>query len=747
MMISKLKANYKMIFLVIAVLFVVTATIKITPVLADPADQTEESAGKDSESTNVNLKTSNFYTSAIASIDPEIRKQEDGQDYIDNFSNSTVTALSYDLSLVDPDTITMQIIGIVINIFEAIGSLFSLVVLISYNLASSSFWKTAIESIFNAFDTAIFNWSDPNSWFYKIVLLFGLIAVIKKLLSSMKRLVTYKTVVTTIFQVVISCILIVFIAQQGRSVVSYVDGLVNESISTSFNFIDDQYAESELPLEINVKNQIFDIMQKQGFTLRHFGVTSASQIPSEYYGTYKGKDYKTSDSGETRLNQLLKDPSTENARIERQKYGSNQIGYSGAQCIVILGQSLVFLVHKAFMGFIIGSACIMLFGFCFMKEVSLSLSIYGLVFMLFKNELRVASSWFMSRMKWTIMFIFINLGFNMFLSFMIRIINYISSQALLFLLIFDILIAWLVAYVIGHWQEIWEKITHDLGIDSDSTVIDAGKAILNGDIDPRDVYSNRKDRVAEERAQRNQDNYGDDPNYDSSQPSVSNVKSGDDLADQDETVEGDEKIDEDSNEDIKNAEDDFDVDKEFEAEVEEDGAVVKEMDSIDDVSEEEKTSIGDEKIDLEEENDLESDENEETSISESNEDLEDNLNDDLMSEGDQLTLIDDSNEELEDTKVNGLSSSECKKPEVLTDEKIETSVDQKSNDDLNDKNDQAANENSSTNLTETDKTNDSNVIVEDEVIDIKTPVTEEQKEELDNFLDDLIEEDSLNEDF
>lgn len=740
MMISKLKANYKMIFLVIAVLFIVTATIKITPVSADPADQTEESAGKDSESTNVNLKTSNFYTSAIASIDPEIRKQEDGQDYIDNFSNSTVTALSYDLSLVDPDTITMQIIGIVINIFEAIGSLFSLVVLISYNLASSSFWKTAIESIFNAFDTAIFNWSDPNSWFYKIVLLFGLIAVIKKLLSSMKRLVTYKTVVITIFQVVISCILIVFIAQQGRSVVSYVDGLVNESISTSFNFIDDQYAESELPLEINVKNQIFDIMQKQGFTLRHFGVTSASQIPSEYYGTYKGKDYKTSDSGETRLNQLLKDPSTENARIERQKYGSNQIGYSGAQCIVILGQSLVFLVHKAFMGFIIGSACIMLFGFCFMKEVSLSLSIYGLVFMLFKNELRVASSWFMSRMKWTIMFIFINLGFNMFLSFMIRIINYISSQALLFLLIFDILIAWLIAYVIGHWQEIWEKITHDLGINSDSTVIDAGKAILNGDIDPRDVYNNHKDRVADERAQRDQDRYSDDPDYDSLEPSVSNVKSGDDLADQDEMVEGDEEVDEDSSEDLKNIDDEFDVDKEFEVE-EDANAIVKDVDAIDDASNEDKTSIVDTKIDLEEDGELEPEENEKSSINDSNIDLEEDINDDLPSEEEQLTSIDESNEELGDIPTNKSSLDENKKSEVST-----------SNDDLNDKNDidessNASNdqvniENNSTNLNEADRVNSS-----DEVIDIKTPVTEEQKEELDNFLDDLIEEDSLNEDF
>ncbi|WP_279006706.1 hypothetical protein [Thomasclavelia cocleata] len=735
-MIRNLKSNYKIFFLVLAVFFIDTATIKITPILADPEDQTgeTESTGKDTESSNVNLSTSNFYTSAIMSIDDNIKSKESNQDYIKNFSNSTVTALSYDLSLVDPDTILMHAIGLVINIFESIGSLVSLVVLIAYNLASSSFWKTAIETIFNTFDTAIFNWSDSNSWFYKIVLLFGLIAVIKKLLSSMKRIVTYKTVVTTIFQVVLSCILIVFIAQQGRSVVSYIDGLVNESISTSFNFIDDQYAESDLPLEINVKNQIFDIMQKQGFTLRHFGVTSASQIPSEYYKTYKGKDYKTSDTGETRLNQLLNDPSTENARIERQTYGSDQIGYSGAQCVVILGESLVFLVHKAFMAFIIGSACIMLFGFCFMKEVSLSLSIYGLVFMLFKNELRVASSWFMSRMKWTIMFIFINLGFNMFLSFIIRIINYISSEALLFLLIFDILIALLIAYVISHWQEIWEKITHDLGISSDSTVIDAGKAILNGNIDPKDVYNNFKDRIAEKRtqAQKDQDNCSDTPDYDSSQPSVSNIKSGDDLADQDETVEADKEVDEDSDMDLKDTEDEFDVDKEFEIERKDDtNVVVKE---VDDVSEKEKTSINDTKTYLEEDlkDSLVSEEDAETSIMESNEDLEDNPNDDLLSGKNKKSGV------LIDGK-NG-------------DEKIETSINQKSDDDLNDINgvdksskltntiDQEGIGNSSANLTEDDK-------VEDEEIDIKIPVTEKQKAELDNFLDDLIEEDLLDENF
>lgn len=52
----------------------------------------------------------------------------------------------------------------------------------------------------------------------------------------MKRIVTYKVFISIIFQVVLSCMLIVFIAQQGRTVVNYVDNLVNNSIAVSFNF-------------------------------------------------------------------------------------------------------------------------------------------------------------------------------------------------------------------------------------------------------------------------------------------------------------------------------------------------------------------------------------------------------------------------------------------------------------------------------------------------------------------------------
>lgn len=695
------KYRLKVLSICLLIIFSFTASIKVIGISATPDDEIGET-GKDTEQTNVSLKTSNFYTEAIKSIDPAIRENEDNQDYIKNFSNSGVTALSYDLSLIDPDTIIMHAIGLIINIIESIGSLCSLIVLIAYNLASSSFWKITIDNIFNIFDQAFFNWSDPNSYFYKIVILFGLIAIIKKILSSMKRIVTYKVFISIIFQVVLSCMLIVFIAQQGRTVVNYVDNLVNNSIAVSFNFLDDQYEEQNIPLEINVKNQIFDIMQKQSFVLRHFGVTSADKIPNEYKNTYKGQDWVVKESGEKRLQTLLSNPSTENARIERQEYGNDQIGYSGAQCGVILGESIVFLVHRFLMGFVIASACIILFGFCFLKEVSLGLSIYGLVFMLFKNELRIASSWFMSRLKWTIMFVFINLAFNMFLSFMIIMINAIASQALLFLLIFDIVIAVLIVYLIKNWHTIWEKITKDLGIEADSTIIDAGKAILNGDINPRDIYSNHKERIAEERRRRNLDNYNDQENDFSS---VSNIKSGDDLADQDEVIESDERFNKDENTD-----DEFDIDKEFEEntkDVKEDIGITNKM------TDEENTVSGvSNNLDESLNSDIEFEE-QKSSINTIVEDIGENLNDNLYFDENEDMEIKTSIE-AEKNDLNNINKS-LKDSYTLNQEETKNSIV-----DLN-------------------KVNDSNNNVEE--INTKMPITDEQKEDLDEFIDEILKED------
>lgn len=208
-----------------------------------------------------NLSTAPFYTGAIMSIDSKILEKELRQDYAEDFSNSSVTALSYNLSLLDPDTITVRIVSIVISLIEMTGQAISLIVLILYSVASGSFRRTIIQEVFDIFDKAIFNWGNPNSWFMKILLMFGVLSVAMKLMSQWSRHFTISTLMTITAQVAVSCMVIMFITQYGRGIISQVEVMATESVVQNFGLLEDQY-DSDLPLEINVKSQIFDIMQK-----------------------------------------------------------------------------------------------------------------------------------------------------------------------------------------------------------------------------------------------------------------------------------------------------------------------------------------------------------------------------------------------------------------------------------------------------------------------------------------------------
>lgn len=442
-----------------------------------------------------NLSTAPFYSTAIMSIDSKISAKELSQDYIKNFSNSSVTALSYNLSLFDPDTIIMHIVNIVISLIEMIGQAISLVVLILYNVASGSFWKTIIQGVFDIFDKAIFNWGNPNSWFIKILFLFGSLSVAMKLMSQWNKHFTINTLITVTVQVVVSCMMIVFIAQYGRGIISYIENMATESIVQNFNLLEDQY-DSSLPLEVNVKGQIFDIMQKQGFVLRHFGVTTADQIESVENVLVSSDGTKRTISGKERVEKLLNEPSQRRSYLERKLLGNDQIGYSSGRVLAILGISVIFLIHRVLMGLLIGSASLLLLGIGFLKEITIATSVYALVFMLFKKDKRLAFNWFFGRMKWMLAFILSSLIFNMFLSFIVLLINGISAQkaSLLIILPFDIILCLAIYYLVTHAPQIWEKLMADFDIDGNSGIINLAKGVIGGDITPLEMFNKFKNR-------------------------------------------------------------------------------------------------------------------------------------------------------------------------------------------------------------------------------------------------------------
>lgn len=535
---------------------------------------TQEERDQCAKDRGASLQTADFYTKAILSLKGDVSKLEVGQNYIKNFSNSSVTALSYDFSLVDPDTIIMHMLNIVISIVEMIGQLLSLLVLILYNVASNSFWETIIQNIFNVIDKALFNWGDPNSWFMKVLILFGCLSVAKSLMTKWKQAITIPVFLSTLAQVVISCMLIVFIAQYGRPIITNVETMATESISQSFNFSDDQY-DKNLPMEINVKSQIFDIMQKQGFILRHFGVTDASQISNVNGGSYDDDDEgdKIKETGEQRVQKLLDDPSKDNSQYERQHYGNNQIAYSGGRCLAILGLSIVFLVHRIFMAVLLGSSSILLLAIGFFKELTLATSIYALVFMLFKKDKRIASGWFTGRAKWLIMFIVANLVFNMLLTFVVMLVNGIGSSLLL-LLPFDILLCAGMLYVVKHAPEIWQKITADFDMEGEG-VFNLAKGIVTGNVTPNDMYQKYKQHKEENKAE---DTMSKD---DAKKSSVTTNRNSTDLEESINDNEDSDELENDdnlettnsTNGDEVNTNDDFDVDKELNNNTEKDSAL------------------------------------------------------------------------------------------------------------------------------------------------------------------------------
>lgn len=772
------------LLLMLGIFFVASAS-SVSNIYAAPVSPDETNSdtnGGASGDKTVRLETSAFYTGAIKSLDQETAKKEETQDYIVNFANSSVTALPYSLSLVDPDTIGMFVVGIIIDIIEKMGSAVSLIVMIFYNFTSSTFWSTSMNAIFDTFDKAFFDWNNPNSWFYRVIFLFGAIAVIKKLFGNIKRTLTIKSSITIVLQVVMSCMLIVFIGQNGRNIVKYVENIANQSINQSFNFLNSNY-DNNLPLEVNVKNQLFDVTQKQGFILRHFGVTDVDQIPNKYENTYKGENYDVSVTSEERVKTLLNNPTTDNAEVERKTYGNDQIGYSTEQCFAILGQSFIFLIHRCLIGFILASACAMLFIFIIMKEITIALSVYGLVFQLFKNELRVASTWFFARLKWSIMFIAVNLIFNMFLSFIITMINVLTSRSLLFLLPFDVVLIFGILYIKNNYKDIWEKITSDLGISSDSSIIDAGKAIINGEVSPVDVMNNRKDRLEREALSLEGENdesdstssVGNDNDEladvdDTSLSDVDSLDESDQLSDADEEdeINIDDELTDENEEDITLENPDIDIEN-ADIEIQEgdsstdDGDV---SDNLDDVNIEETNSISDIE-DLEEDIDLDKElQNENNQLDDVDSSVQIDDNDDLSDidlEDDTKQINDDADSSVQIDDNDDLSDVDLEDDSKQVNDDINSSEQLNTNDDLGDADTEERNKQSRDNdalsdidTEEKNKQSDPksiDVVDDENSTQVDKPkenvkdevLSKKDMEEMDNFLDEVLDESTKDE--
>ncbi|WP_281520440.1 hypothetical protein [Massilicoli timonensis] len=468
------------------------------------------------------VATSDFITGAIYSLDDVIRGKEiEGKkDYILNFSNSAQTAIAYDIDIADPQTIPMHIVGLVISIIEAIGSMLTTIVMILYNAATSSFWQTTIRSIFTVFDDLVFDWENPNSIFMKFVLLFALITLIQRLVKSFKTVLTPKMIVQIIGSVLCSVALVLFVARYGKPIMDQIETMSNEFLGTTVADLTTELSSDPTSdhegYEIQTKEMIFEVMQAQGFRLRHFGVTDINRIhaPTDDYnpdlgeklsGSVKAEQQQVqeeweknpSKQQEERYRTLLTDPSKDNAQRERKIYGSTDVIYNFGQSVSVLMLSIIFFVHRALLALVIGIACLLVFGISLMKEILLSVSVYALVKCIVAPDRYSSFSWFVNRFAWMLISLFSKIVLMFVIYLITGLVSKIGSSAvgMLAILAVDAILVIGMIYLAKNAPRLLQKVIGTFHADGSGLIRGALQFAVGKD-SPKQVWNDLKNTFA-----------------------------------------------------------------------------------------------------------------------------------------------------------------------------------------------------------------------------------------------------------
>ncbi len=375
------------------------------------------------------VETAPFIIQSFLSLDPEVAEQEMDEDYVNYFWNTSYTAMSDSFDLFRPETILMMILNFLTSIVEIIGMIFTVFVMILYNITSTSFIATTIRSVLDSIELLLFQWDDPNSWIYRFILIGAFFSLVVKVITDRRKIVRPSQIINVFFEVLISSALVVFIGLYGRPIVNYVDDMVNEMVMV----IIDQDADE--PLEIKNKQIFFDTLQMQSFKIRHFG---ALEIEDAEYENEEGELEFV--SAEERIEDLLTDQTLETAEREYNDYGNSQISHDTSSCTQVLFLSLIFLVHRILLIIVYSFICIMLGLIKILKELTLAFSIYQLIYMLFKGR-SGGQRWVMDRLQWFVVAMIGNVLFTCLLLLMSSLIAKISSVHPLALIGMDVLLA------------------------------------------------------------------------------------------------------------------------------------------------------------------------------------------------------------------------------------------------------------------------------------------------------------------
>lgn len=423
------------------------------------------------EERNHTVSTAPFLQQSFLSLDSEIAAQELNKDYVQYLWNSANTVMGDYIDFFRGETFIMVMYNVITNLLESIGLVLTTFVMILYNLTSSSFITTIISSILDMIDSLVFQWQNPESWIYKLIILFSMIGFVTKLVANNRRIIGISGVVNVLGEVVLSGFLIIAVGIYGRPVVNYADNMINELISVTFDFGED----TNEPMEIRNKELLFETLQMQSFKIRHFGSLEISDV--EYEDKYGEIIYV---SAEERLNDLLEEQTWQTAWREYDEYGNESISHNTSSCLQVMFLSFIFILHRILLAIIYCSFCLVIGLLKLLKELSLAAAVYQMIYTLLKGRNAQQGFWWVQqRLQWIVLCMVGNIVFTSLLFLMSKVIGIVSSVHPLAMIGLDILLLMLVLLLMKVLPGMLSNI-------SKASI----QGVLAGNIDPRSFYNN-----------------------------------------------------------------------------------------------------------------------------------------------------------------------------------------------------------------------------------------------------------------
>lgn len=393
-------------------------------------------------------QTSDFVSDALKSLDENTAKEESGKNYVRNFYNSTSTAITDGIDLFHPSTIPMVIFNIITYLFEMIGAMVTFFVMLIYNIASSTFITDVINNIFVNIDKIVFDWSNPNSWIMKVLVITTFMGILYQLIKNFKRMTNWKSIMELVITSFISMFLIVFIGQNGRNIMMGFEKPITSMVAQTFDFT------GEKNIEIANKTNIFDILQMQPFILRNYGTTTVEGVAERF-------DIDVSEAS-NRVQTLLDDPSEDNAEKEYEDYKNNSITHDPSSASVALFLSIITLVHRIGISAVLIIILLAVALIKLAKVILLGLSVYQLIWWMIKRSNR-AWQWFTDRILWCFFAIIADVFLSIALYFITSLCAFVAAKNIFLMLGVDAILIVLLYICIKNISTIMASLKDDGG--------------------------------------------------------------------------------------------------------------------------------------------------------------------------------------------------------------------------------------------------------------------------------------------